>query len=77
MKFFNLVFLLKTFKIFIRRLFFSIIHRFETLTSFLFVILHKFEKTRNIRDIMNNVFINNVFDLKIDDFNIITQVENA
>ena len=77
LNFFNLVFLLsRIFKILIYLLFFSIIRRSKTSTSRLFIIFNQFEKTRNIRDIINNIFTSNVFDLRINDSNIITQIKN-
>ena len=63
LEFFNLVF---SRKIFTRLLFFSIVRRSKI----------EIKKTRNIRDTMNDVFTSNVFDSRIDDFNIITQIEN-
>ena len=63
LKFFNLVF---SRKIFTRLSFFSIVRRSKI----------EIKKTRNIRDTMNDVFTSNVFDSRIDDFNIITQTKN-
>ena len=77
LKSFNLVFSSRTLKVFAHLLFFSIIRLSKISTRFLFSISNRVEKTRNIRDIMNDVFTNNVFDLRIDDFDIITQIENA
>ena len=63
LKFFNFIF---SSKISTRLLFFSIVRRSKI----------EIKKTRNIRDTMNDVFTSNVFDSRIDDFNIITQTKN-
>ena len=63
LKFFNFIF---SRKISTRLSFFSIVRRSKI----------EIKKTRNIRDTMNDVFTNNVFDSRINDFDIIIQTKN-